>query len=198
MKAVIVAVAVVCCLALAANAQPLPTLPKYFSANLTETRTFQNQTRKNNAFRWNCNDHKQDRVDSDSGRGAITFLTRLDVAVPQICNIFTQGGQQQCRCRRATGNTTTDAWFFVAGAKAAGTGACPFGSGNCNKFVNDNPSVFGAPHTLYVLASDNATPVQHESGAADRRVVTQYVKFDKAHPDDKVFAIPSFCQPPPM
>jgi len=195
MKAALFAVVVVGLIALA-TAQTIPAL---WRADITETRTFQNQTRSNKAVRWNGNDgHKSDRVDSDTGRGPIVFLTRLDHATPQVCNIFTQGTTQTCRCRKANANTTSDPFPWLKNSKVVrSTGPCPApATGTCNICSLDDATVFGSPHKLFLL-QDNTTPVQQESGAADRKVTVVFNKFDKGAFDFKVFDIPAICPPPP-
>jgi len=202
MKAVFILVALALVAVALVEAQPpLPNIPAYWSGNLTETRTFQNQTRSNKAVRWNCNDgHKSDRVDSDTGRGPITFITRLDLNPGRICNIFTQGGTKQCRCRRSNANTTVDPFPWLKNSKVqrSGPAACPApATGNCNLFSLDDSTVFGSPHKLWVSAADNASPVRQESGADQRKVTVTFDKFDKGHPDDKVFSLDG-CPEPPM
>jgi len=114
-------------------------------------------------------------------------------------NTFAPPGQPpRCRSRKANVNDSVDmfSWLGHAATKFAGE-ATVLGQ-VCNKFQNTDASIRGSPHTLYVLKSNNKTPVQLESGAPDRRgVVVSFTNFKTDRPAANVFDVPKDCPPVP-
>jgi len=193
--------AVVLCAVAVVAQPPIPSGYDFWQSNTTTTMTFQNTTQKFDGYHWNDKQGKRDRVDNfppSAGRPPSSNLIRLDANPPAVYNMFVQQGQLRCRSRKADVNVTVDHFGWLQHAATKFTGEATILGQVCNKFENSDAAVRFGPHTLFVLKSNNKTPVQSETGrAGQRHIIVQFTNFKFDRPAPNVFDVPTGCPPVP-
>jgi len=176
---------------------PVPTGFDFWYTNASYTVTQHGRVQQYNALHWCDRQNLVERFEQGDTTTSTGTLRRFDRPTKIVCATNHRQDATQCRCRNAPASSVVDEAFnWLALAETKYSGEATIDGQVCNVFENPRVVHTNVDAKLYVLKTDNKTPVQMETiTRGDTRTTTlikfQGFKFDRPHM--VVFAIPKEC-----